>query len=153
MTPRCIGDHGESVRLSAAACRGFLHAPLTSPISRLKAFLEEKQFSKQCGGQPLASYLSKPTQRLCKYPLLLRELLKNTPAGHPDRAPVEEAARQIDVVVKSVNEARRRIEQSQAIYAIQARLDTQEVRDLLLCPAVCSADASPSTCLRQRVCS
>lgn len=104
-----------------------LIARQTALNSKLKSFLEERQFSKQCGGQPLTSYLSKPTQRLCKYPLLLRELLKNTPSTHVDHTPVEEAAKQIDVVVKSVNEARRKIEQSQAIYAIQARIEGNEV--------------------------
>ena len=30
-------------------------------------------------------FLVKPLQRLCKYPLLIRELLKDTPENHVDR--------------------------------------------------------------------
>lgn len=32
----------------------------------------------------LHDYLIKPVQRICKYPLLFKELLKCTPAEHPD---------------------------------------------------------------------
>lgn len=39
----------------------------------------------------LWSFLDIPRSRLVKYPLLLREILKHTPADHPDAASLEKA--------------------------------------------------------------
>jgi len=39
----------------------------------------------------LEDFLIAPVQRLCKYPLLLRELKKFTPESHSDFKPVQEA--------------------------------------------------------------
>lgn len=39
----------------------------------------------------LWSFLDIPRSRLVKYPLLLKEILKHTPADHPDAASLEEA--------------------------------------------------------------
>ncbi|KAJ3311083.1 Katanin p80 WD40 repeat-containing subunit B1 [Boothiomyces sp. JEL0838] len=38
----------------------------------------------KCRGMDLASYLLKPIQRICKYPLLIREVIKFTPESHVD---------------------------------------------------------------------
>ncbi|KTF85843.1 hypothetical protein cypCar_00044951, partial [Cyprinus carpio] len=40
---------------------------------------------------PLEGYLVAPIQRICKYPLLLRELLKRTPKKHNDYLMVQES--------------------------------------------------------------
>ena len=46
-------------------------------------------------------------QRICKYPLLFRELLKHTPEGHPDRAPLEKASDVLKDVTLQINEIKR----------------------------------------------
>ncbi|KAJ3319916.1 hypothetical protein HDV06_005815 [Boothiomyces sp. JEL0866] len=38
----------------------------------------------KCKGMDLSSYLLKPIQRICKYPLLIKEMLKYTPENHVD---------------------------------------------------------------------
>src|SRR3989338_4192445 len=58
----------------------------------------------------LNAFLIKPVQRLCKYPLLLRELIKNTPEVHPDHGLLSAAADKVGSVVNFVNEAKRNAE-------------------------------------------
>ena len=39
----------------------------------------------------MEEFIISPVQRLCKYPLLLRELEKFTKENHPDHKPIKEA--------------------------------------------------------------
>ena len=39
----------------------------------------------------LEGFLLRPVQRICQYPLILNELLKNTDENHPDREDVVNA--------------------------------------------------------------
>ncbi|ORZ31068.1 hypothetical protein BCR44DRAFT_139181, partial [Catenaria anguillulae PL171] len=58
----------------------------------------------------LPSYLIKPIQRICRYPLLLRELIKKTPAEEYSEAlaqDLQDGLEAIQRVTESVNEARR----------------------------------------------
>ena len=61
-------------------------------------------------GIPLDGFLLAPIQRICKYPLLLKELLKATPDDHPDHADVAMAAtameKLVSVYVEHVREQR-----------------------------------------------
>ncbi|MGH0159338.1 UNVERIFIED_CONTAM: hypothetical protein FKN15_064277 [Acipenser sinensis] len=59
---------------------------------------------------PLEGYLVAPIQRICKYPLLLRELLKRTPKKHTDYALVQEALQVMKAVCSNINEAKRQME-------------------------------------------
>ena len=52
----------------------------------------------------LDSLLVKPVQRLLKYPLLLRELIKVTPENHPDFAALDAAVKESVAVSQRVNE-------------------------------------------------
>jgi hypothetical protein len=70
-------------------------------------------------------FLIKPIQRLCKYPLLLRELIKNTPEEHPDYRNLINAQKQIEDVVTYVNEGRRSAENQQKIVEIQDSFDVE----------------------------
>jgi len=71
----------------------------------------------------------KPVQRLCKYPLLLRELLKFTPESHPDHAALQAAYIKIEEAVSHVNEAKRKKENSEKMRHISQILndDTLEL--------------------------
>jgi hypothetical protein len=45
----------------------------------------------ECDGLPLSAFLLTPVQRLPRYELLLKDLLKNTPVDHTDNYFLEEA--------------------------------------------------------------
>ncbi|XP_037801441.1 intersectin-1-like isoform X12 [Penaeus monodon] len=66
---------------------------------------------KQCQEQPavrgltLTSFLLKPMQRITRYPLLIKELLKYTPEGHPDHHNSQEALLAATTLCAQVNEA------------------------------------------------
>lgn len=75
-------------------------------------------------GQNLQSYLVKPVQRICKYPLFFRELLKHTPKDHPDYKNLQETFEEIDKVVKYINESKKVAESKRKIKEI-ATLSTK----------------------------
>lgn len=85
-------------------------------------FVEEQMNNPETHGLQLISYLIKPTQRICKYPLLLRELLANTPRDHPDYKPLQEAMAKVELIVSSINESSRAAENVRQIIQIQARI-------------------------------
>ncbi|XP_064117346.1 intersectin-1-like isoform X7 [Macrobrachium nipponense] len=66
---------------------------------------------KQCQDHPavrgmtLTSFLLKPMQRITRYPLLVKQLLKYTPEGHPDYHNTEEAFNAATTLCAQVNEA------------------------------------------------
>ena len=56
------------------------------------------------------SYLIKPIQRICKYPLLLRELLKYTPNDHFDHENLEKAFNQLQSITLFINKKKKESE-------------------------------------------
>ncbi len=100
------------------------------------------------GDDTIDSYLFKPIQRICKYPLLFRvsfllmlrgnsqslvsatppyqELEKYTPEGHPDRAATLQALAVMKEVCSLINEAKRRVEKLEAIADLQATIEGWE---------------------------
>jgi len=70
--------------------------------------------------QDLNFYLIKPVQRICKYPLLLKAIFRQTPRKHPDFNMLKKAKEKMSVTVEQINE-KTRIEQNlQKIAEIQA---------------------------------
>jgi hypothetical protein len=58
-----------------------------------------KMFQNQTGGLSLNGFLTKPIQRVTRYPLLIEKILKHTPIDHPDYESVQQAfesARQLN---------------------------------------------------------
>ncbi|XP_030211162.1 neuroepithelial cell-transforming gene 1 protein [Gadus morhua] len=81
-----------------------------------KALLDQKKqdprvqdFLQRCIESPFSrkldlwSFLDIPRSRLVKYPLLLREILRHTPAGHPDTGSLEQAITIIQGVLSDIN--------------------------------------------------
>ncbi|CAL8405407.1 unnamed protein product [Arctogadus glacialis] len=81
-----------------------------------KALLDQKKqdprvqdFLQRCLESPFSrkldlwSFLDIPRSRLVKYPLLLREILRHTPAGHPDTGSLEQAITIIQGVLSDIN--------------------------------------------------
>lgn len=69
-------------------------------------------------GLPLAAFLVKPLQRICKYPLLLRELVKRLPEGSTDHKTMTLALQKIEATVAVVNERQRDFEHSAKMFDI-----------------------------------
>ena len=69
------------------------------------------QRAEMAAKQTVGSMLIKPVQRLCKYPLLFRELCKEVPEDHPARGEVLQAALEIKDVAAQINERVREAEQ------------------------------------------
>lgn len=81
-----------------------------------KALLDQKKqdprvqdFLQRCLESPFSrkldlwSFLDIPRSRLVKYPLLLKEILRHTPAEHPDAASLQEAITVIQGVLSGIN--------------------------------------------------
>lgn len=93
---------------------------LTAQHPSIKVWLEEcnDAASDLSAAWDLGSMLVKPMQRMTKYPMMIMDLLKQTPkdderrgiVGHPDRKALDEAYAQMQDVVKKVNEDTARVE-------------------------------------------
>ncbi|KAL5483897.1 hypothetical protein EMCRGX_G020316 [Ephydatia muelleri] len=75
------------------------------------------------GDEDLSSYVFKPIQRICKYPLLFRELLKYTPQGHPDHENTKQALTMMREYCSVINEAKRRVEKLEKIADLQNTIE------------------------------
>ncbi|ELK02359.1 Phosphatidylinositol 3,4,5-trisphosphate-dependent Rac exchanger 2 protein [Pteropus alecto] len=89
---------------------------------------------------PLEGYLVTPIQRICKYPLLLKELLKRTPRKHSDYAAVMEALQAMKAVCSNINEAKRQMEKLEVLEEWQSHIEgwegsniTDTCTEMLMC--------------------
>jgi len=73
--------------------------------------------------------------RICKYPLLLRELIKHTPPENADKKKLENAFEKINSVVLEVNESQRAHENRKKIMDLQSRLEGVELFGQLVSPS------------------
>ena len=89
------------------------------------------QSDSRARGQKLDSYIIKPVQRVCKYPLFFRELIKYTPPTHPDYRDLEQARAQIEEVVSCINEGKRKSEEQRKILSIFERIEGEWEEELL----------------------
>ena len=85
-------------------------------------FCELAQFDERCNEQNLKSYLIKPIQRITKYELLLRELLKHTLSDHPDYSDLTKAMAKINEVNTAINEKMKSFDQRQKVRDIDVDL-------------------------------
>lgn len=96
---------------------------LATPGSRLAAFLRASRQNPACRGLDLQSLLIKPVQRICKYPLLFRDLLRHVEDTHPHRAELEEAHRAVQRLADQVNERMRESEAAVRVWEVYNALD------------------------------
>uniref|UniRef100_A0A452HV40 Phosphatidylinositol 3,4,5-trisphosphate-dependent Rac exchanger 2 protein n=1 Tax=Gopherus agassizii TaxID=38772 RepID=A0A452HV40_9SAUR len=75
---------------------------------------------------PLEVYLVTPIQRICKYPLLLKELLKRTPKKHSDYTVLMEALQAMKAVCSNINEAKRQMEKLEILEEWQSHIEGWE---------------------------
>ncbi|XP_075427394.1 phosphatidylinositol 3,4,5-trisphosphate-dependent Rac exchanger 1 protein isoform X2 [Ascaphus truei] len=79
---------------------------------------------------PLEGYLLTPIQRICKYPLLLKELAKRTPTKHPDHQAVHSALQAMKTVCTNINETKRQMEKLEALEHLQSHIEGWEGSNL-----------------------
>ncbi|CAB1328032.1 unnamed protein product [Coregonus sp. 'balchen'] len=73
-----------------------------------------------CKGMPLSSFLLKPMQRVTRYPLIIKNILENTPEAHPDHSHLKQALEKAEELCSQVNEGVREKENSDRLEWIQA---------------------------------
>uniref|UniRef100_A0A8C5HIJ9 Intersectin-2-like n=1 Tax=Gouania willdenowi TaxID=441366 RepID=A0A8C5HIJ9_GOUWI len=90
-----------------------------------KDFLKKIATNYRCKGMPLSSFLLKPMQRITRYPLLIKNILENTPDGHADRFSLQEALDRAEELCSQVNEGVREKENSDRLEWIQSHVQCE----------------------------
>ncbi|XP_076717290.2 rho guanine nucleotide exchange factor 10-like protein isoform X5 [Callospermophilus lateralis] len=114
-------------------------ACLTKP-----AFLEFLKRRQACSPDRVTLYglMVKPIQRFPQFILLLQDMLKNTPRGHPDRLSLQLALTELETLAEKLNEQKRLADQVAEIQQLTksvsdrsslSKLLTSGQRQLLLC--------------------
>lgn len=88
-----------------------------------KTHLDRLMNSTEGRGLSVESFLIKPVQRICKYPLLLRELQKYTDKNSKDTIPLRLATEKIESVVSLVNEATRQLGERDRIASVANKIE------------------------------
>ena len=91
--------------------------------SAFRAFVADVPAMPGMHGLGLNDFVIKPVQRLCRYPLLLRELLKHTPRTHADHADLLRAVDELSKTLDAVNESKRADEQCSRVVRYAQRLE------------------------------
>ncbi|KAH6583550.1 hypothetical protein BASA61_007950 [Batrachochytrium salamandrivorans] len=88
-------------------------------------FLDQCAQHPDCRNLNLANFLLKPVQRVCKYPLFLRELIKATEPDHVDSENLVKALLKIETVVTIINEGARQTENVHKMLELQSKFLTR----------------------------
>ncbi|ODM90880.1 Pleckstrin y domain-containing family G member 5 [Orchesella cincta] len=97
-----------------------------SAQSIVQSYLAWCETRKECNRERLTDILVRPLQRLTKYSLLLKAILKYTDDTE-DRQCLEEMILSVERFVKSVNGALRSQQESERLHAIMDRIENYEV--------------------------
>ncbi|KAG2229535.1 hypothetical protein INT48_006926, partial [Thamnidium elegans] len=77
----------------------------------------------------LNGYLTKPTTRLGRYNLLLREILKHTPKDHPDHTSIPKVMHLINHFLERVNEESGKSENKLSLQVLEKKLSFKKVNN------------------------
>jgi len=91
---------------------------LRDKSSEFSGFVEYCMARPEARGLTLAAFLVKPLQRVCKYPLLLRELVKRLPENGAEHKLMQLALDKIAATVAVINERQRDVESNEKLFAI-----------------------------------
>lgn len=80
-------------------------------------------------GQPIPALLILPVQRIPRYELLLRDLIKQTPPEHPDSAGLQSAAERIKDISSKINEEIRAHQKAQAFTDVKSIHGIEDLRN------------------------
>jgi hypothetical protein len=106
------------------------HVPSAAAAS-FRDFVRRQESDPACAGQTLRSLLIMPIQRVPRYALLLKEALRFTPEGHPDRLGLQRALEVIERTARELNESISRYERQQRVARLQSLFDPAPVPSLV----------------------
>ncbi|XP_072293292.1 intersectin-1 isoform X1 [Eucyclogobius newberryi] len=104
----------------------------TDDNPEIKDFLKRLAMDPRCKGMPLSSFLLKPMQRVTKYPLIIKNILENTPESHPDHSHLKAALEKAEELCSQVNEGVREKENSDRLEWIQAHVQCEGLSEQLV---------------------
>eukprot|EP01105_Mastigella_eilhardi_P023102 TRINITY_DN5788_c0_g1_i2.p1 TRINITY_DN5788_c0_g1~~TRINITY_DN5788_c0_g1_i2.p1 ORF type:complete len:548 (+),score=140.54 TRINITY_DN5788_c0_g1_i2:89-1732(+) len=95
-------------------------------------FLERLRQNSATRNLDIASFMVKPTQRLTKYPLLLKDLIAHTDSDHEDYQKLKKVLADLTAIVNEVNQKTQERETLLVIYKMQPNMVwKKEVYDLV----------------------
>jgi len=100
---------------------GQMVGKLKEQYAKFDTFLQVAQARPESQSLDLNSYLIKPVQRICKYPLLLRELIKVT-TDPGDTQKLQEAFKKVDELLIYINDKKRDAEAKDKVKDIANKL-------------------------------
>eukprot|EP01088_Endostelium_zonatum_P016435 TRINITY_DN4439_c0_g1_i1.p1 TRINITY_DN4439_c0_g1~~TRINITY_DN4439_c0_g1_i1.p1 ORF type:complete len:888 (-),score=204.22 TRINITY_DN4439_c0_g1_i1:105-2768(-) len=90
------------------------------------SFLEKCEVQKEVNLLELRDFLIKPIQRICKYPLLFKEILKHTEPEHPDYKILQITMAKLEEVATNINISRSEAENIQKLLEIENKMSGYE---------------------------
>ncbi|XP_039599766.1 intersectin-1 isoform X2 [Polypterus senegalus] len=104
----------------------------TDEVHEFKDFVKRLAMDPRCKGMPLSSFLLKPMQRVTRYPLIIKNILENTPENHPDHSHLKQALEKAEELCSQVNEGVREKENSDRLEWIQAHVQCEGLSEQLV---------------------
>ncbi|KAM8975535.1 intersectin-1 isoform 2-T2 [Pelodytes ibericus] len=104
----------------------------TDEVPEFKEFVKRLAMDPRCKGMPLSSFLLKPMQRVTRYPLIIKNIIENTPENHPDLSHLKQALEKAEELCSQVNEGVREKENSDRLEWIQAHIQCEGLSEQLV---------------------
>ncbi|KAL1787337.1 intersectin-1 isoform X4 [Sigmodon hispidus] len=104
----------------------------TDETPDFKEFVKRLAMDPRCKGMPLSSFILKPMQRVTRYPLIIKNILENTPENHPDHSHLKHALEKAEELCSQVNEGVREKENSDRLEWIQAHVQCEGLSEQLV---------------------
>ncbi|XP_030434404.1 intersectin-1 isoform X3 [Gopherus evgoodei] len=104
----------------------------TDEVTEFKEFVKRLAMDPRCKGMPLSSFLLKPMQRVTRYPLIIKNIIENTPENHPDHSHLKHALEKAEELCSQVNEGVREKENSDRLEWIQAHVQCEGLSEQLV---------------------
>eukprot|EP00002_Diphylleia_rotans_P033514 TRINITY_DN7134_c0_g2_i5.p1 TRINITY_DN7134_c0_g2~~TRINITY_DN7134_c0_g2_i5.p1 ORF type:complete len:854 (+),score=154.69 TRINITY_DN7134_c0_g2_i5:132-2693(+) len=123
-----IVKYGAALKMYSTYCAAYdnilvLITKLRQSNASFRKFLKAALAKDVCRGLDITSFLIKPVQRICKYPLLFKELLKYTDSAHPDHANLESALSIVQKCAEGVNQKVKEMKNNERLMSITSRLE------------------------------
>lgn len=91
-------------------------------IKKYAASIEEILQSERVNQQPLDSFLVKPVQRICRYPMIFEAILKKTPPNHSDYKEIETTLAKLKKITDVVNDYARKKDSENKLFELDMKL-------------------------------